>query len=184
MSNKAINNNSRHSTLIETYFKELKACACNGPILDLACGDGRNGLFLDNQGLPVVFADYSESALHTVNTQLDMMTTKSSIWPVHLEQPGINPFENKHFSAALVFRYLHRPLMPALLKAVIPGGLVVYETFTVENKAFGRPNNADFLLHLGELNDMFNGWETLHYFEGILDNPTRAVAQIVCRKPL
>ena len=35
----------------------------------------------------------------------------------------------------------------------------------------------------GELKSYFSQWQVLHYFEGVLTNPDRAVAQIVCRKP-
>ena len=47
--------------------------------------------------------------------------------------------------AVLIFRYLHRPLFDAIKQAVKPGGFVIYETFTTDNKAFGRPHRAEFL---------------------------------------
>lgn len=173
-----------HSTLVSDYFDELKACTNDEPIIDLASGEGRNGLFLAQKGLPVIFADRSEAALETVNNALKTTNSESKTWLVDFEQSDTYPLENKQFSAMLVFRYLHRPLMPALLNAVAPGGLMIYETFTIDNKQFGRPNNDDFLLQTGELKSYFNGWDILHYFEGILTNPDRAIAHIVCRKPL
>mgnify|MGYP000418647940 FL=1 len=172
-----------HSNLLETYFHELKNAPSDQNILDLACGEGRNGLFLAQKGLPVTFADHSESALSNISNTLNQTGGCHTIWPVDLELPDINPFAGKVFSSALIFRYLHRPIIPFLINAVAPGGIVVYETFTLDNKQFGRPNNPQFLLKQGELQDWFNGWETLHYFEGILPAPDRAVAQIVCRKP-
>ena len=173
-----------YSALIDVYFDLLKIGAKREPIIDLACGEGRNGLFLSDKGLPVIFADRSESALQTVNNVLKTDNSESQTWLIDFEQTGIKPLENKQFSAALVFRYLHRPLMPALLESIAPGGIIIYETFTIDNRQFGRPNNVDFLLQPGELKNTFHNWETLHYFEGILTNPDRAVAQIVCRKPI
>lgn len=172
-----------HSTLVEEYFEEIKKCSCHGNILDLACGEGRNGLFLAQQGLPVTFADHSDTALKKVTDALNTINSASQVWSVDLEKPGINPFEKNMFSTALVFRYLHRPLIPRLMDAITPGGIIIYETFTTENRQFGRPNNPDFLLQPKELEDWFKTWETLHYFEGILPSPDRAIAQIVCRKP-
>jgi hypothetical protein len=67
-------------------------------------------------------------------------------------------------------------------KALRRGGILIYETFTVEQPKFGKPHNPDFLLRPGELYEWFGDWETIHAFEGIKDNPRRAVAQIVCRK--
>lgn len=171
-----------HSSLLEQFLPELDRLAHQGSIIDVACGEGRNGLYLANKGLPVTFADKSETCLKQVESELT--SAKSHIWPVDLEQSETNPFNNKTFSAALVFRYLHRPLIPHLMNAIIPGGIIIYETFTLENKAFGRPNNPDFLLKPLELTHWFNDWETLHYFEGVLSFPDRAVAQIVCQKPM
>jgi hypothetical protein len=82
----------------------------------------------------------------------------------------------------VVFRYLHRPLIPDIKKAVKQGGIVVYETYTVNQTQFGRPRNPAFLLKPGELRDWFSEWEIIHYFEGLQEDPPRAVAQIVCRK--
>jgi hypothetical protein len=65
----------------------------------------------------------------------------------------------------------------------MPGGLVVYETFTVAQRRFGRPNNPDFLLRQGELKASFNDWELIHHFEGIRPDPDRGIARIVARKP-
>lgn len=153
------------------------------PVLDLACGTGRNGLMLAQYGIPVVFADRSASALKTIDQRLTKDKLPGHTWQIDLEQPGINPFSSDRFSAIIVFRYLHRPLFPALLNAVEPGGLVIYETFTIGNRKYGRPNNPDFLLKPNELQTLFQDWEVIDYFEGVLNNPDRAVAQIVARKP-
>ena len=51
-------------------------------------------------------------------------------WQVDLEREGINPLAGLTLSAVLVFRYLHRPLIPCIMKALKRGGIVMYETFT------------------------------------------------------
>ena len=153
------------------------------PVLDLACGTGRNGLMLAENGIPVVFADISASALETIEQRLTEYNLPGRTWQIDLEKPGANPFSIDCYSAIIGFRYLHRPLFPALRNAIRPGGLIVYETFTLKNQEFGRPNNPDFLLKPNELKTLFQDWEVIDYFEGILKNPDRAVAQIVARKP-
>lgn len=154
------------------------------PVLDLACGKGRNGLALAGFGIPVVFADRSQQSLKVVEQKLGEGNLPGRVWEADLELPGVNPFSDKCFSAVLGFCYLHRPLFPFIKKAVIPRGLVVYESFTVEQQRFGRPHNPDFLLQSGELVAVFQDWEIIHQFEGILENPERCVAQIVVRKVL
>lgn len=171
------------SSLLLRHVDLLHALGRSLPVLDLACGTGRNGLVLAQHGIPVVFADRSASALKTIDERLTGGKLPGRIWQIDLELPGVNPFCSDLFNAIMVFRYLHRPLFPALQNAVKPGGLVIYETFTVENRKFGRPNNPDFLLQPKELKKLFQEWEIVDYFEGTLKNPDRAVAQIVARKP-
>jgi SAM-dependent methyltransferase len=151
--------------------------------LDLACGSGRNGLALAGEGMEVVFADHSAELLNGIESQLVKSGSPGTTWLIDLEQPGINPLSGRHFSAILGFRYLHRPLFPYIKDAVLPGGLVVYETFTTDNRRFGRPNNLNFLLHPGELIGIFHDWEIIHSFEGLSQHPDCAVAQMVARKP-
>ena len=172
-----------HSPLLDQHLAELTLAAALGPIVDLACGTGRNGLFLASQGLPVVFADRSAEALSEVRQQLSARGLVAETWHVDLET-GDDPLAGKQFGAALVFRYLHRPLMPRLAASIAPGGLVIYETFTVHNLQYGRPNNPEFLLLSDELPTHFPGFTALHAFEGFLPDPDRDVAQLVCRKPV
>jgi tellurite methyltransferase len=153
-----------------------------GPVLDLACGRGDNGLYLAGLGLPVVFADRSGEALDEARASAAERHLQERFWEVDLET-GDNPLPKEHYRAILVFRYLHRPLIPHVRNAIRPGGVLIYETFTVEQPKYGKPHNPDYLLQPGELVGWFRDWEVIHYFEGILENPMRAMAQIVCRKP-
>ena len=171
------------SQLLQDHLSLLAVLDHSVPVLDLACGTGRDGLFLAAQGIPVVFADKSASALQTVEQHVAEAGLSGRTWQIDLELPEANPFQSKSFSAIIGFRYLHRPLFPALRGAIQAGGLIIYETFTVDNRQFGRPNNPDFLLRTGELKSIFSDWDIVHDFEGVLQNPERAVAQIVARKP-
>ncbi len=153
-----------------------------GPVLDLACGAGENGLFLADLGLPMVLADRSAEALAVARQSAEARGLDVQIWQVDLET-GANPLPEEHYRAILVFHYLHRPLIPAIRKAVRGEGMLVYETFTSEQPKYGSPHNPDYLLQPGELGDWFRDWQVIHYFEGLLENPKRAVAQLVCRKP-
>lgn len=174
------------SNLVQDMLASLKHAAREGPMLDLACGSGRNGIYLMEQGLPVVFADKDQTKLENIAEKLQG-STLASYWPVDLEAGGRSPLSGRSFAAILVFRYLHRPLFAAIKDAVQPGGLVVYETFTVDQPRFGRPSNPDFLLRKGELEATFEDWETLHSFEGITRSETsgreQAIARVVARKP-
>jgi tellurite methyltransferase len=169
--------------LLVTFSDLIAAERPDGPVLDLASGDGRNGLFLAAKGIPVVLADRSQESLSEAEERAGGIRGNITIWKVDLERSGENPLKEDEYSAILVFRYLHRPLMPCIRKALRLGGFLVYRTYTLDQAQFGKPRNPDFLLKPGELMDWFKDWDVLHHFEGILENPRRAVAEIVCRKP-
>lgn len=176
------------SPLLETCLDDLLGLSSKGPVLDLACGGGRNGLYLLSRGVPVVFADIRADALEQISEALaGQGPTSVELWQVDLEDAGSSPLAGRLFSAIMVFRYLHRPLMPSIRDAICPGGLLIYETFTVEQPNYGRPKNPDFLLQPGELLQCFGDWQVLHSFEGIEGSgkpgEKRAIAQIVARKP-
>jgi len=186
-----------HSPLLEKTIKLLHEANRQAPVLDLACGNGRNGLYLVNQNIPVVFADIKESALEQVENAITRHhceeKSMANFWQIDFEQDDVKPLVAKSFSAIIVFRYLHRPLFEQIKQAVIPGGYVVYETFTVDQPQFGRPKNPDFLLKHGELAELFADWHIIHSFEGVIDaknaeanngSGKQAIAQIIARKPL
>lgn len=196
------------SKLVLDFLPALANASQLGPVLDLACGGGRNGLVLLREGMDVVFADRNADSLQGITqhirqnstqhgTQHDIQHSKQAvegagwgegtIWQVDLEEPSATPLAGQRFGAILVFRYLHRPLFEQIRDAVLPGGLVVYETFTVDQAQYGRPTNPDFLLRHGELASHFPQWEVLFAREKIEDTTDgsgkRATACFVARKP-
>lgn len=157
---------------------------CKSPVMDLACGKGHNGIFLAMKGCRVVLADKSEEMLGKANDLASRMGAAVTTWKVDLEKGDRDPLEGKTYGGILVFRYLHRPLFPSIMKALMPGGILMYETYTLEQARFGRPRNPDHLLRPGELKQWFGDWTVIHYHEGVVMNPQRALAGIVCRKPV
>ena len=184
-----------HSPLLEkalVLLQQNNHGAIQQPILDLACGGGRNGLYLVENNIPVVFADVKASALEQVKKSLNDDNSGEkptvSLWQVDFEQQGVKPLLDKSFSAIMVFRYLHRALFEQIKQAIAPGGYVIYETFTEDQPQFGRPNNPDFLLKKGELTKLFTDWQIIHSFEGVVDanneSGKQAIAQLIAKKPI
>ena len=72
------------------------------------------------------------------------------------------PLPAAAFDLVVVTRYLQRDLFPSLRDAVRPGGCIVYETFTVLQRALGTgPTSPEHLLEPGELRGFFDGWDVL-----------------------
>ena len=121
-----------------------------GDALDLACGSGRNAIWLAEQGFQTLAVDRNATALAALNDEATLRALPLRTHVVDLEegQPFIEP---ETFDLIVVVHYLYRPLFPALVRALRPAGVLVYETFTRAQAARGKPTNPAFLLEPGEL---------------------------------
>lgn len=118
------------------------------PVLDLACGGGRHSLFLQQQGFAVLALDRDSSSFpHLQQAGVNTLA-------YDLEQAGLGlPFEDASLAGILVCNYLHRPLLPELLRCLQVGGVLIYDTFMQGHQKYGRPHRDEFLLNTDELLD-------------------------------
>ena len=92
----------------------------------------------------------------------------------------VHPLPTAWFDLVLVTRYLDRARMPALETALAPGGIIIYETFTVHQRQFSRgPTSSSHLLQTGELPTLLPLCEPLFYEE--VSGP-EAMARLVARR--
>lgn len=149
-----------------------------GEVLDLACGAGRHTALLAARGHPVLAVDRDVGQLGALATAPGVAAL-----PADLEGPAGWPLGGRRFSGVVVTNYLHRPLLPAIVASVAPGGLLVYETFARGNERFGRPANPDFLLQPGELLAAVAGrLVVLAYEHGRVAAPRPAVIQRIAAR--
>lgn len=152
-----------------------------GPVLDVAGGNGRNALYLAARGLTVHVIDICHAALLQLNA-----SARRQHLPVFAVEADLEnyPLPVQRYGAVLVFRYLQRTLFPALKAAVRAGGLLLYESFLIHQQALGPPRNPRYLLEPRELYDAFRDFEVLSYEEGLLEDPSPAyLARLVARRP-
>lgn len=146
-----------------------------GTVLDVACGSGRHSELFLSRGYHVVAVDRDGSRLHP--------SPGLEIIEADLEQGASLPTADRRFDAVVVTNYLHRPLLPALIDAVAPQGLLLYETFAVGNERFGKPSNPNFLLKPGELLDAVHGQlRVLAYEDLTVEQPNPAVVQRIAAR--
>jgi tellurite methyltransferase len=132
--------------------------------LDLACGAGRDAVYLAQRGFAVEGWDHAPEALERTRELAIRHGVMVRTELRNLERPDLQP-PAQLFDLIVCFRFLHRPLFPWMERALAPGGWLVYETFLVGQERFGRPIRAQFLLARGELARAFPSLETIHYEE-------------------
>jgi rhodanese-related sulfurtransferase len=139
-----------------------------GRALDVACGRGRHALLLAAAGFEVRAMDRDEAALESLDATARRLGLPVAVERIDLEA-GEPDLGDGAYALVTVFLYLHRPLFPALTRAVAPGGLLLYETFTVDQAALGRPTNPAFLLEHGELPRRVAPLHLLRERDGLFD---------------
>jgi len=141
--------------------------------LDVAMGRGRHAALLAAAGYDTFGVDRNIEALHAACAAIPRLHA----WCADLES---YPLPRARFDVVVVTRYLQRDLFEALRDAIVPGGAVIYETFTVDQIRHRRgPTSPDHLLEPGELETRFAGFDVLEYEE--VSEPD-AVARIAARK--
>ena len=150
-----------------------------GAALDLACGRGRHALLLASAGLSVTALDRDAEKIAALRGDADRLGFDLTAETVDLET-GTPDLGEGRYDLVLVIRYLHRPLFPAIRAALKPGGILLYETFTIHQAARGHPRNPDFLLQPGELDHLVAPLRIERQREG--DHDGGLVAGVAARK--
>jgi SAM-dependent methyltransferase len=153
-------------------------------VLDLACGRGRHAIAAAESGLASIGMDRDATCLAQLAALARTRRLPLQAVRTDLETPHGIPVKSGSCGAILVFRFLFRPLASAICDALAPGGLLIYETFTIHQKSLGYgPVNTDFLLREGELRAAFAELEILDSWEGLSngDRP-EALARLSARK--
>ena len=145
--------------------------------LDLAMGRGRHAHLLARAGFRTFGVDVKLDAVSdaVARARADALVIRA--WCADLTETRL---PRSRFDVVLVTRYLQRNLFPSIRDTVTAGGVVIYETFTVNQRRLGfGPTSPDHLLEPGELRRHFEGFDVLFYEE--VDAP-EAVARIVARR--
>jgi tellurite methyltransferase len=146
-----------------------------GRALDLACGPGRNALWLAQNGWEVTAVDGAAAAI----AKLEGKRIHAIVADL---EAGEYKIEEGAWDLIVISYYLLRNLFEPAKEGLRPGGVLAA---VVLISAPGEEAKSH-RLKPGELIQYFEGWEILHHFEGTpKDGSThRCIAEVVARKPV
>ena len=144
-----------------------------GDALDLACGHGRNALYLARVGWKVTAVDSSRVALGLLGQRAAGLPIEAVGADLERHEFVIAP---SAYDLVCDFFYLQRDLFPALRQGVRPGGV-----FAGAIHLFDESHPSAFAIHPGELRAAFDGWKILYYSEGAEAGHRRRAARILAR---
>jgi SAM-dependent methyltransferase len=159
---------------------ETAASLAPGKALDLACGTGRNALWLAEHGWEVTAVDGAHAAIEALRTRATERGLKINAVIADLEKDEFE-IQPSDWDLVVMCYYLQRNLFEPAKRGVAPGGTLISIVHVNEPEEGDGP----YRLRHGELEKYFTGWEFLHRFEGKADDSAhrRAVAEIVARRP-
>ncbi|MDQ3723779.1 MAG: methyltransferase domain-containing protein [Actinomycetota bacterium] len=155
-----------------------------GRALDVACGDGRNALYLAQLGYMVEAIDVSDVAVAGLRAATQARGLTMTIAP-HVVDLEREPLPSGPYDVIVMVNFLQRDLFEALQEALAPGGLLVFETLARSHvDELGHSFNPDYLVEPGELLHAFARLEVLDHHEGVAQRSgsPRGVAGIVARR--
>jgi tellurite methyltransferase len=152
-----------------------------GAALDLACGAGRNALWLAEQGWRVTAVDGAPAAIDILSKRASERALRVEALVADLEK-GEYSIDHLAWDLIAICYYLQRDLFESAKRGVKPGGLlitIVHTTEPGEEPTYKR-------LKPGELETYFDGWEIMHRYEGKPRDSAHkyGVAEIVARRPV
>jgi SAM-dependent methyltransferase len=150
-----------------------------GRALDVAIGAGRNAIYLANKGFEVEGIDISPEAVDKAIEAARKVGVTIRAQVADLESNYY--IEKDTYDVIICFNYLQRSLIPQIKDRLRKGGMVVYETFIVDQAQFGKPKNPEYLLKHNELLNLFRDFRCLRYREGIIEG-RKAIASIIAEK--
>jgi SAM-dependent methyltransferase len=162
--------------IVEWIARIARERGARGRALDVAMGRGRYAVLLARAGFRTFGIDVKLDAVREAVAAGAAEGASISAWCADLTMCSLPA---SRFDLVLVSRYLQRDLFPALRAAVVPGGVVVYETFTTAQRALGSgPRSPDHLLEPGELRRRFDGFDVLFYEEAVAPEAVARIAAL------
>jgi SAM-dependent methyltransferase len=164
--------------LLEEWLPRLP----RGRALDIACGAGRNSLYLAANGYRVDAIDISGEAIERARASALARGLEINWIVADLDDAPLPP---ETYDVIFIARFLHRGLMPRAKEALRQGGVFLFEHHLISSSPVGGPGSREFRLRPNELLHLFWDLRVLYYREHLdddRDGRRMALAEIVACK--
>ena len=161
-----------------------------GKVLVLAMGEGRNAVYLAQNGFDVTGVDISEVAIEKCNRLAKERNTTVNAVVADLTDYDMG---EARFDLITKFYYYEPSIFPQIIDALKPGGMFILEQFSIdhlkyrETSSFG-PRNPDYLIKPNELLEHFKSLRILYYEDTVVEldegmhKGTAAVIRLIAEK--
>ena len=162
------------------YVEPLLCSSKQKRALDVAGGVGRHALYLVERGWKTTLIDISDKGIEIARANAQRHGIELSL---RNEDVRLAELESEGYELIVVFFYLERELFPSLIRALAPGGMLVYKTYTQEHPRLSGGKGPSHPMHLLEPNELlkaFSSLQVLFYKETVAG---KGIAELIARKP-
>lgn len=169
----------RPSPFLAREIDRIKLLVPGDRALDIACGEGRNSLFLAQNGFLVTALDISDVGLSKGAARANSAGVAIDFRRVNLN----GYFISETYDLILNFNFLLRELIPSVVQSLSPGGLLLFDTI-LESPQLLASHNPAFFLRKGELAKTFEAHEGEILFSEESEVGDMPTARLMFRKSL
>lgn len=175
------------SALLEEWLPKLKITEAHPRAIDVACGTGRNAIYLARRGWHVDAVDIAQVALEYLSQTATAEDLPISCIQMDLEYAWRRPtklFTADRYDLAIMIRYTNMPLVDTLKDVLKAGGYLIIEEHLVTEADVIGPQNQEYRMRPGVLRDAATGLDIIWYREGVVtdsDGRPAALAQLIAR---
>ena len=139
-----------------------------GRALVLAAGEGRNAVYLAEQGFDVLAVDISAEGLAKCRKLAEQKGVQVSTQVADLKTYGMGHYE---YDLITDFYYYDADLFPRVMAALKLGGFFILQTFSIDQPATSRfgPRNPAFLIKPNELLTYFADYRVRYYEDTVVE---------------
>ena len=146
---------TRHhpSALLADWIGRFDVTGESPRAIDIACGAGRNALFLARHGWHVEAVDISPVALERLRAAADAEDLSITCSELDLEPAATAPdgFPGQPYDLAVLMRYTDTALVELLPEPIAPGGYLIAEMHLVTDRMVAGPRSHRFRVAAGAL---------------------------------
>lgn len=144
-----------------------------GEFLDLGCGQGRDSLFMWQQGFEVTAVDNSKEGIENIDKRSE---GKIKAICQNIEDYEIAPKKYSVINAWNVFQFVKKDdalsIIRSMQNGTIDNGFIIISGFTVDDLAFQKPLNKNRgFFKKDELKELFHDFKIIRYDERLIDDP-------------
>jgi 2-polyprenyl-3-methyl-5-hydroxy-6-metoxy-1,4-benzoquinol methylase len=165
------------SPFLRQQLEWITTMAPGRNVLDIACGEGRNSLFLAQYGFRVTGLDISDVGIGKGRNRAEQLGVEVDFRRVDLEKYVFD----SNYDVVLNFNFLLRDMIPLEVAVLNPGGLLLFDTIMASETLLQSRTTA-YLLQPGELTALFANYDGDILFAEESCNDEMPTARLLFRK--